>query len=111
MIEIPKKRSISLRLRAPIGKLRVPIGQSFEVRAELRVFGIESCTIELQLDPIYFSEVHDFESPLQLRGNRTTIGISYTISALRPTSEPGVITLVARGNGAVQRAQFSVEVL
>jgi uncharacterized protein (DUF58 family) len=112
MIRVPQARSLSLRLTPPILDHRVQAGEGFPIRAEVRASGLDSCSIELELDPAHFSESHDFQNPLRLEGKKSVIRISYVVSALRRTPGPSVLALVARGNGEMmQRAEFSVEVL
>ncbi len=42
-------------------------------------------------------------------GKKTMTRITYTVSVVRRPAQPCIISLVAKGHGAVQQAQFNVE--
>lgn len=110
-----KEKKVQILLSAPSGvtpaqPLRIKVGESFPVRANLKAENVVSCEARLVFDQAIFEELSGSPNPQVLVGTSIESEVAWELRVIQRVPEATFVRVEARADNLYQQSEFKVEV-
>lgn len=104
-------KALHVLLTAPTQPVRVTIGDTFPVSAEITASNVNQCEVKLSFDASIFEETSGLPNPRKLVEPNERQEVGWWLQVHNKPSKTAFVTIEANANGLVQQAEFRVEVI